>query len=410
MIVRFFLWPLLMPQVLVWLGFSLLGFALLMVLKHGSEHMFEMALLFFLPMFYGLFGGLSLTGQQRLNDVARGVFVESGFGYTNVNPFQSAMAVKLALVFGALVLLLLSAPGEVWLLVLAGLLYPVLYLSVALEQSLSGGFRPELGWHIIRRLSFLYPLMALVLSGSAGLLAWVMLYDPQFLYLAGSAWLFLFAHPVCGLMLYSRRAALELNTVDSPEQRRASEAMQQAADVDSLLVELQRLCNSGGVHRAYVKLDIFLAGENYALDPQMHERLRIFHDSRLFLEHGVHYLQRLVERGDLRKAWTLLKDCVALEERFRPADPAILLELTKLAERPDALLVESLLGDFADAYPDSALIPEAMLRQARVQIELLGEGASGLRILDTINRQYPEFAAGEAFQRYRSRLRVKRDG
>ena len=407
---RFFIWPLLMPQVLVWLGFSLFGFALLMVLKHGSEHMFELSLLFFLPMLYGLFGGLALTGQLRLNDVARGVFVESGFGHTNVNPFQSAVALKLAGVFGALLLILLFAPGELWLLVLAGLVYPVLYLSVALEQSLSGVFRPELGWHLVRRLSFLYPLLALVLSGSAGLLAWVMLYDTQFLYLAGSAWLFLFAHQLCGLMLYSRRGALELNTVDSPEQRRASQALQQAAEIDSLLVDLQRLCNSGSVHRAYVKLDIFLAGQDYALDSQMHERLRIFHDSRLFLEHGVHYLQRVVERRDLRKAWTLLKDCLDVEERFRPAEAAVLLELTKVAERQDALLVESLLSDFADAYPDSDLIAEAMLRRARVQIELLGEGASGLRILDTITRQFPEFAAGEAFQRYRSRLRLKRDG
>jgi hypothetical protein len=121
----------------------------------------------------------------------------------------------------------------------------------------------------------------------------------------------------------------------------------------------------------------------------------------------VRYLERLVDRGETRKAWMLLKECLSRDERFRPQRDATLLSLTRSAGREDVGLVNQVLADFEVAYPGSPLIPDAAFRRARVCIELLRDGETGLKLLAGISNDYPDFAASDTFQRYRRRLRVR---
>ena len=104
---------------------------------------------------------------------------------------------------------------------------------------------------------------------------------------------------------------------------------------------------------------------------------------------------------------SLLHECgsLVLLEGVETRDEA-LLALTRAAGREDVGIVNDVLRDFASAYPDSRLIPDAMFRRARICIELLGDGATGMRLLSAIDTGYPEFAAGDAVQRYRQRLKI----
>ena len=124
------------------------------------------------------------------------------------------------------------------------------------------------------------------------------------------------------------------------------------------------------------------------------------------LEHAVRYLQRMVERGEPRKAWALMKECLVADDRFRPGSDETLLSLTRSANREDAGLVNQLLEDFHQIYPDSPLAAEAMFRRARVCIELLTDGTTGLKLMRTIANNYPDFAATQSYQRYRARLKL----
>ena len=405
LILQILRWPLQLPQSIVLTVFAVMAYILLAMLRHSSELLFELMLLVLTPVLYGVFGMLALNGQLRLNDVARGRFVEPQFERTALNPFQSSMAAKLALLFAAAGALFLLPESQL-LLSVAAVVYPCLFLALVLEGSFRGMFNPALLWRLLKGLNLLYPVVAVMISGSAGWLAYVLLYDQRLLTIAASAGVFLLMHPLVGLLVFSCRGMLDLHTLDSPEQRRAKQALEAAQTFDRLLEELQRLCGSGNIQQASTRLDVHLADSSFADDSQVHERLRSFQDSRLFLEHGFRYLRRLLERGENKKAWTLFKDCHALDERFRPSELASLLVLTEMAEKTDARLVESLFDDAKDTYPDSEDLPEALFRQARINIELLKNGTRGLEILSEVIARYPEFAASEAFRRYRARLRV----
>lgn len=405
LILQILRWPLQLPQSIVLTVFAVMAYILLAMLRHSSELLFELMLLVLTPVLYAVFGMLALNGQLRLNDVARGRFVEPQFERTALNPFQSLMAAKLALLFAAAGALFLLPESQL-LLSVAAVVYPCLFLALVLEGSFRGMFNPALLWRLLKGLNLLYPVVAVMISGSAGWLAYVLLYDQRLLTIAASAGVFLLMHPLVGLLVFSCRGMLDLHTLDSPEQRRAAQALEAAQTFDRLLEELQRLCGSGNIQQASTRLDVHLADSSFADDSQVHERLRSFQDSRLFLEHGFRYLRRLLERGENKKAWTLFKDCHALDERFRPSELASLLVLTEMAEKTDARLVESLFDDAKDTYPDSEDLPEALFRQARINIELLKNGTRGLEILSEVIARYPEFAASEAFRRYRARLRV----
>ena len=125
------------------------------------------------------------------------------------------------------------------------------------------------------------------------------------------------------------------------------------------------------------------------------------------LEHAVRYLQRLVDKGELRKAWTLMKECLHMDGQFRPPSDATTMALTRSASREDAGLVNNMLADFATVYPGSLLIPDALFRRARINIEILNDGHTGLALVSLIASEHPEFAATEPFQRYRKRLKIR---
>jgi hypothetical protein len=285
----------------------------------------------------------------------------------------------------------------------------LLYLGVALEDSLLAALRPGFAARAASGLSFSYLIVALLLGGSVLLLCEVLVNGSPAL-LGPVAPVYLYCHGFAGWVVYLHRNRLELHTEASPEQARAAEQLAQARAVDLLLEEAHRLCASGQLAAAAAGVEAFLSGRDYEPDPMLHERLRDFDDQRLFLEHTVRYVERLAQRGEHRKAWALVREGVARDPRFRPLSAATLLETTRVAGREDARLVAELLANFDRAYADSGLAAEALFRRARIHLELLRAGETGLELLRELEQEHPGFARRERYRRYRARLRVQRSG
>ena len=400
------LWPLKLPAVALLVVFALAGGLVVLVLRAGHG-IFPLNVLLLLPVFYALLGSLALCAQRTLMRLAQGLDGQAMPGDADLNPFQSTQAFRLGVLLGAsclVVVFLLERTPAVAAFVLV---YPLFYLAVALEESLLAAFNPEFVTRVLKGLNFSYLVLAPLLSGSALVLVHVVAKEPVW-WLAPVGFAYLLVHGFCGVLLYLHRHGLELHTQRSPEQARAEQALAEARRLDELMQETHRLSASGHLDAAIARLDAFLGDETRQRDPILHERLREVHDERLFLEHGVHYLQRLAEAGELRKAWAVCKDCLERDERFRPVSDEALLDMLKVAGRDDARLVETLLSDFSDAYPASQLGGEALFRRARINIELLGAGAEGIALLKRLEAEYPEFAAGDRYQRYRARLRIRR--
>jgi len=401
---RLLLWPFQLPAVLMLVLFPIAGGLMLMVLENSGE-LFVLNLALCTPFFYGLLSMMALIGQRVLRRVSGGHDAESRPGDADVNPFQQPLAFQLGLLLAVVVLTTWAAQGALWPLLVLGVLFPLAYLGTALEESLFAGLRPAYAWRLISGLNLSYLLVVLLLSGAAFGLAFALLEDRRLPVLAVSGYAFLAAHGFTGWLLYAYRGSLELETERSPEQDAAAAQLAAAREIDELVEELSRLSTTGRLLTASERLEAFLGDRAAELDPVLHERLRRVQDPRLFLEHGVHYLQRLAERGEHGKAWAVFKDCLAHDERFRPLSDDVLLQLTRAAGREDARLVEQLLEDFPRAYEDSALASQAAFRRARVKIELLGEGTEGVVLLQELARADAEFSAGEEYQRYLARLK-----
>lgn len=406
MLLRALIWPFTLPAVIVLLLFTL-GMALVLQVL-GRNIALDALSFLFVPWCYLLCGLLTLCGQQKLAAVARGRVTEHVAAVADLNPFSSGLALKLVLLVLGIPALQFMLPEQTGLLAGVAFIYPAVYLALVLEESLREGLRFGVLLRILTGTGPVYLLLVGLVSGSAGWLIHVLINDQRLLMVFVATYVYLLAQPLAGWLLYLRRGPLLLHTEFSPEQDRAAAAAAQAQALEDQLDALHRLSSTGAVKQANIKLEAFTGGRTVEMDPLVHERLRDLRYTRLFLEHGVYYLQRLVDRGELKKAWAVFKDCHASEERFRPLSAQVLLDITRVAGREDARLVEELLGDLAQAYPDSELISEAMFRQARINIELLGNGNRGIQLLQQLENAYPEYASGETYQAYRSRLRIRR--
>lgn len=358
------------------------------------------------PVWYSVFGGLSVYARKILTQAVQGLFDEPIDNETDINPFQGGQAIQLCLAhLIAFVIFYYNGPEIGWLLLGPAFLFTLLWTGIMLDDSIFGYFHPTQASRVLGGLGIYYPLAMLLISGSVGYMHYSLLYASNILNILISPFAFLFGNLLYGLLLYSRRHQLSLHTMKSPEQMLAEEVAAEQRIMEKLFHDVHTHVNAGSYADAIRLLEEHVAEDPATLDPLLHERLKEYQNDRLYLEHAVRYLGRLTERGEDRKAWALMKQCLEKEERFRPPEDSTLFGLTRVAGREDAGIVNLLLADFADSYPGSPLIPDAHFRRARVCIELLNDGDTGMALLATIASDYPEFAGSEAYQRYRERLK-----
>ncbi|MCZ6854423.1 MAG: hypothetical protein O7G86_10945 [Gammaproteobacteria bacterium] len=407
---RIFLWPLNPTGVLLILVYAVIGWGFLFFIDfYGAIEPLSrwLTIGFSLPGWYLIAASLALYSQKMLTHVARGLLGEPMQQETNVNPFQSFMALKLGILM-AVVFAVVLAIGETPTFaraVIPALIFPLFWLGVMIEESLLTGFHYLRLARLLGGLGYTYPLVAALLSGSVGYMAYLVVWKHSFPAMFVSAYCFLLANAITGAVLHWRRAELNLDTDHHVERVRMKEWQADSVKFGQLFHELDRHCANGNLGAAFEMLQSFMGESTEELDPLMHERLRGFRDVRLSLLHAVHYLQRMVDRGENRKAWALLKSCVEIDDRFRPLTDSSLLALTRATGPEDAGLVNVLLEDFQTCYPDSEHIASAKFRRARVCLELLSDRKTGTALIEEIASNYPEFAATDRFVRYQARLR-----
>lgn len=357
-------------------------------------------------VWYAILGFLVSFGLKQLNHLARGLSAERIDQETDLNPFQNPLAFK-----GTVALLI---PLASWVafgrdataieLFIPAALFAFVYLSVALEESFFAGLHPSRIMKVLTGLGIWNLAVMLFLSVTAGYMFYVIIWQHNILLFFLSAYAFVVGNMLTGLVLFARRNQLILHTEKSPEQERAQEIIAEAESMDRLFEVLHRLCDSGNLRKAYKQLEEYIAEASHDIDPQVHRRLLNFQDKRLTLEHSVHYLERLVQCGEPKKAWAILLESLSIDNRFRPLSDQTLLDLTHAAEKDDAREVSLVLADFATIYPESQLVPHALFRRARVVLELLRDTTLGTELLREITNQHPEFAATPDYQDYTKRL------
>jgi hypothetical protein len=325
-----------------------------------------------------------------------------------VSPLSNYLSIKV-------VLLLLGIAGAVsWsytvstqLGIYAGLgigaVLPAALGVMILEEQFLPGVNPDNVRRFITDFGAAYSLFAGALyAGTVALYALFFAgWTPSIVATFAASFVFVLGHVLAGRVAYNYRHRLGLATL--PDIDPAAAATDTA--IESLMVELHRLCGVDHVDRAGAALEAFLRESDYALDERMHQRLKLFQDKRLLLEHNWHYLDRLVDARKLPRAWLLLRGSLAIDPLFRPGSAETVLALVEAAPSTDADLVDLLLSDFERAYPSNERVPEALFVHARLLTTALGRTESALALATRIERDFPAWSEDPEFRSFVARLR-----
>jgi hypothetical protein len=180
---RIFIWPLRLPGIYLIAMYVLFARGLLFLFDSVHTDVGLLSAQFVTVvesgLWYLILGSLVNYAQKTLVHVSRGLFGEPIERETELNPFQSLLALKGT---GALVI-----PFATWVafghsasaleLILPALLFPIIWLNIALDESLFSGFHPERLARLTGGLGLHAPSSVILVSGGAGYLTYAMLWQ-----------------------------------------------------------------------------------------------------------------------------------------------------------------------------------------------------------------------------------------
>lgn len=241
------------------------------------------------------------------------------------------------------------------LITLGVLALPAVLGVMILDRRFVAGLDPSRVAAFLRSLGADYVGYALVLYAGMAALYGACTVAPNLIIDFVASYGFVLAHMIAGRALHGH---------EDPEVAVAPKPDDVSRRIESLMVELHRLCGVDRLADADRRLEEFLSAEGHALDDQLHTRLATFHDRRLLLAHSWRYIDRLLAANKTGRAWRLLCECLALDAQFRPSNADALLRMIAVAPI-DAGDAVGLLEDFERAYPDSDQLPRALSELAR---------------------------------------------
>jgi len=329
----------------------------------------------------------------------------------DVSPLNNFLAFKVAaLLFGLAGLIAASFSTDVALgtsvAVVVGVVLPAILGVMILEEEFLAGFDARRLAAFVIGLGPAYAVFALLLYAAIAVLyaACLVISPPSIIAMLVGGYAFMLGHVLAGRVLYLCRDRLGLLTLLEKDPQHVAAVADNKA-IEALMVELHRLCAVDRVDRANKLLEGFLEKDAFVHDERIHQRLEMFQDKRLKLEHNWHYLNRLLDAKKVLRAWSLVRESLEVDPLFRPGSAEATLALVAAAPATDAGYVDLLLSDFERAYADSERAAEGVLEHARWLVAKLERVDAALERLAVIERQFPEWADEPQFLSFRERVR-----
>lgn len=374
---------------------------------------FRLIVLLFVPLTIATaLGVLQLHAWTTLRHLAQG-HTQSirHIAAEHISPWQNPHAARAALLvtlFVGLVAALFarSAVGGVVFGGVVAAALPAMLGVIVLEERVFDGLRPRHLWQFVTGLGLAYLPFALAMAvGTFALGAACLITEVLSLpLLLAASYCFVLGHASAGRLLYLRRNALGLVTIDGATPMDFASG-QVEAQLDDLMIELHRLCRADRLLPAVLRLEAFLRDTEYSLDEHVHQRLQRFLDQRLLVGHAAHYAARLVAADRPLSAWLVLRTAFDVDARFRPTALDVLLVAIAQAPPQDAPRVIEVLGDAEFVYTGHPLLPNSLFLLARCHAEQFGNVDDALTLLTRIEQEYPQFAEHTEFRTTSTKLR-----
>ena len=275
-----------------------------------------------------------------------------------------------------------------------------------LEEAFLAGLDPRRVAGFVAGLGPAYLVFAVLLYAGIAVLyvACVVVAPPNVVAVLVASYAFMLGHVLAGRVLYLCRDRLGLLTLLEKDPEHVA-AVADTKAIEALMVELHRLCSVDRVERANKMLEGFLEKDGFINDERIHQRLYLFHDKRLQLEHNWHYVNRLLDANKVLRAWALVRESLDVDPLFRPGTADAALTLVAAAPATDAAYVDLLLNDFERAYADSERAGEGVFEHARWLVAKLERVDAALERIAVIERQFPETADDPRFRSFRDSVR-----
>lgn len=354
------------------------------------------ALSFLLITWYPLYGALSLAARALYAHVAAGVG-EEPLPRFSLNPLNEPYAALSAALFAAAVWSWSGTEPATFIL-LATLVLPLATASVLVHDGFAG-LQPQAMLQTLTGLgAWLVPCCAL-LGAAFWLLAHTMHQWHGLPAVFASGYGILLAHALVGVIVFRCRHRLPVHTLDSPEQAADAAHRERQRTLNTLFMDLHRLCNADRQREAIDHLEAFAQQDHATWDPLIRERMQRFHHQPLRLEFAVRYLNRLAALGKPLRGWALLLECIAEDPAFRPNSDATMYALLMAAEQRDVLQLLPLLDEFAETYAGSGHAADIDIRRAQIHLNWLGDTSTAQNIVRDLLAVRPDL---------RSDVRLKR--
>lgn len=330
------------------------------------------------------------------------------FTLENVNPLEIqliGLALGLAVLHQALVLALGPTAAAIALALVA----PAAIAILVLDERALPALNPLVLGRFVVGLGRAYPALAVLFGG--GLWLCSLAIGSEW----GAFWVVVIAQSALlatmhgtGRLLHAREDHIGYERPDTPAERRGRRAEDAARRaLEDALGEAYRLAGAGRPERA---LETLLAhvrsqGEDPALYATVLERLLDWRHPTVgpaFARHYVDRLHRLGRHGEALRAFLRVFD---IEPVARPIGEDTTLHLARQAheaKRDDVAL--ALLADFEERFPQSRLLPIALLEHARLLFTERGEADAAIEILARLELEHPNVMERDDVRRLRDRV------
>lgn len=330
------------------------------------------------------------------------------FTLENVNPLELQLIV---LVIGLAVLsqALALALGPAAAVIALALVAPAAIAILVVEEYAHRALNPVVLARYVAGLGPAYPALAALLGGGLWLCVLAL----------GSAWgafgtvlavqsaLLATLHGI-GRLLHAREFHIGYERPETPAERRARRAQEAARRaLEDKLAEAYLLAEANRSERA---LETLLAhvreqGDDPGLYAAVLERLLAWRHPTMGPAFARHYVDRLHHLGKHARSLQVFLRVFDIEPVVRPIGADTTLRLARLAheaKRDDVAL--ALVADFEERFPQSRLLPAALLEHARLLFTERGEAVASAAILERLEREHPEVMDRNDVRRLRDRV------
>jgi len=336
---------------------------------------------------------------------------EIGFDVGDDLGRQQIMLQIVFVVLGVVLLWLLGPIAGIVALLVLGFAYPAATMSLAMEESLLGALNPGKWFAVSTR--FGWPYLAVVLlclvifvsqAYAQSLVAAVL---PGFLATFVTAFIADYAivatFHLMGYLIYQYHDDVGYTPMPPLAAPRTA-----AADPDqTLLDEAAELVRDGHPEEAtdHLGAQIRARGGSDAMHTQYRKLLALTGRRDEQLRHGREWISVLLAQDKDRKAVEVVRECLALDAAFQPAQPDQVTRLAaKAADASSTDLALQLVSGFHKRHPKHRDIPENYLLAAKLLAERKGKEAEARALLDQLARAYPEHPLAPDIKDYRSFL------